>query len=197
MQITYRDAVLEDATSLTELMVRAGGDILQFVLDEVAPGVSAQELYMHMVTSLDSECSYRHCVVASIRAGQSEVVVGMANAFPTALLKGESTPYDLSKREAHLQPRTKMQDWDSYFLNQIAVLPQFDGRGIARKLMTEVFNRGIVEGFDRITLHVWADNERAVSLYRQMGFIPVGIADIIWHPDLPHTGGSILMCRSL
>lgn len=126
MQVTYRDAVLEDATSLTELMLLAGGDILQFVLDELAPGVSARKLYMHMVTSLESECSYRHCVVASIRAGQSEVVIGMANAFPTALLK-------------------------------------------------------------------WADNKRAIKLYKRMGFAQISVAPVPWHPELPHIGGSISM----
>jgi GNAT superfamily N-acetyltransferase len=195
MQVTYRNAVLEDATSLTELMLRAGGDILQFVLDELAPGVRAKQLYMHMITSLESECSYQNCIVATIRAGQSEMVIGMVNAFPTARLKGASSACDLSDRETHLKPRTEMQDWDSYFLNQIAVFPEFSGQGIAEALMKKVFAQGILEGFDRITLHVWVDNEKAIRLYRRMGFMPVGVADILWHPDLPHRGGSILMCK--
>ncbi|MBX9934830.1 MAG: GNAT family N-acetyltransferase [Methylobacterium sp.] len=193
MEIEYRAAAPQDAEALTDLMLQAGGDTLQFVLDGLAPGVSAWALYAHMVCSTESECSYRHCLVAEVGAA----VVGMANAFPTARLRDEPHAFALSQREIHIRQRTEVQDWGSYCLNNIAVAPLFQGQGIAARLIDLVGEKARSEGFDRLTLHVWGDNARARSLYRRKGFEEIGWAAVGWHPALPHVGGSLLMQLSL
>ena len=120
MEITYRAAILQDAEALTQLMHQAGGDSLQFVLDELAPAVSARALYAQMIAESGSEYSYQHCLVAQVSTG---AVVGMAHAFPVARLRDQPHKSDLTQRELHLRDRTKLQDWGSYCLNNIAVIP--------------------------------------------------------------------------
>jgi ribosomal protein S18 acetylase RimI-like enzyme len=52
-------------------------------------------------------------------------------------------------------------------------------------------------GYDRLSLHVWADNIPAVNFYKARRFVRVGIARIPAHPRLPHIGGSILMRHAI
>jgi ribosomal protein S18 acetylase RimI-like enzyme len=53
------------------------------------------------------------------------------------------------------------------------------------------------EGFDRLSLHVWEDNVKAVKLYRARGFAEIGVARLAPHPRLPGKSASILMRREL
>jgi ribosomal protein S18 acetylase RimI-like enzyme len=59
---------------------------------------------------------------------------------------------------------------DEYFLAHLGVLPQFEGRGLGRKLLQFAEARARAAGLGKITLTVDADNERAIRLYRRAGF---------------------------
>lgn len=190
MSVVFRPARPDDVAPAADLMAQAGGDVLQFVLDDVAPNVTARDLLAHMFAADDSECSYRHCLIAT----EGAAMVGIVNAFPTALLK-DMPDETLSVRERHLEARTNLKDEGSYRLNMIAVDPNVRRQGIASRLVDFVDERARSEGYDRVTLHVWADNATACSFYRAKGFEVIGHAPVPWHPDLPHSGGSLLMRR--
>jgi ribosomal protein S18 acetylase RimI-like enzyme len=190
--VTCRPARLDDAKAAADLMAQAGGDVLQFVLDEVAPEVRVLDLLVHMFAKDDNECSRLHCRVAECDG----VLAGVVNAFPTALLK-DVPDAALSSRERHLKARTDLKDEDSYRLNMIAVDPRFRRLGIASRLLRLAADRALAAGFDRVSLHVWADNESARAFYRARGFVEVARAEVDWHPALPHEGGSILMALPL
>ena len=55
-------------------------------------------------------------------------------------------------------------------VHDIAVLPQWRGRGIARAILGAVANHARAEGCCRITLEVRDDNPAAKALYRSEGF---------------------------
>lgn len=183
----------EDAASLVELMHQAAGDTLQFILDELDPRFSPADVFRHMISSSDSECSYRRCWVAVAQSGAHAPVVGMVNAFPASLLCDQTMPTNLSARELHLWPRTVLQDASSYCINSLAVFPLYRRCGIASRLIDQAAEQAVAEGFASLSLHVWADNASAVRLYRSKGFKELDRALIPWHPRLPHSGGSLLM----
>lgn len=67
-----------------------------------------------------------------------------------------------------------------YYLDSLAVLPEFRGRGVGRSLLL----RGIAEGRKKglcVTLAVDPVNERAKVLYRSLGFLPAGKLFIFGH----------------
>ena len=64
-------------------------------------------------------------------------------------------------------------------------------------LLDWVEGRARSGGFDRVTLHVWADNAPARRLYARHGYVEVEVAAIPWHPRLPHRGGSVLLRKRL
>lgn len=59
---------------------------------------------------------------------------------------------------------------DEYFLAHIAVLPEYEGRGLGRRMLVRVQERATQAGFKKITLTVDARNDRAISLYKRAGF---------------------------
>lgn len=193
MEIVVRPALPEDSVTLVELMLQAAGDTLQFILDDLKPHVSPADVFRHMISSIDSECSYRRCWVAVAQSGAHAPVVGMVNAFPAALLCEQTMPTSLSSRELHLWPRTTLQDASSYCINSLAVFPLYRRCGIASRLIDQAAEQAIAEGFASLSLHVWADNRSAIRLYRSKGFKELDRASIPWHPRLPHFGGSLLM----
>lgn len=55
-------------------------------------------------------------------------------------------------------------------LAQLAVAPEFQGRGLGRLLLTRSVERLSEMGYDGLSLMVSRDNHRALDLYRSMGF---------------------------
>lgn len=193
MQIDIREAMPEDVMAIVELMLQAAGDTLQFILDELEPRVSASDLFRQMITSIDSECSYRRCWVAVVPSEAPAPVVGMVNAFPAALLCAQGMPSNLTAREIHLWPRTALQEPGSYCINSLAVFPLYRRCGIAGRLIDHAAKQALIGGFSTLSLHVWEDNVPALTLYRRSGFDIIGRAAIPWHPELPFSGDSLLM----
>lgn len=52
----------------------------------------------------------------------------------------------------------------------IGLLPPYRDRGIGRRLLETALEAARGHGFERITLHVHANNERARKLYEKLGF---------------------------
>jgi [ribosomal protein S18]-alanine N-acetyltransferase len=66
-----------------------------------------------------------------------------------------------------------LRGWDSGYVVPslgIGVLPDYQGRGIGRALMTHLHNTARQRGATKIRLKVYADNFHAISLYRSMGY---------------------------
>jgi ribosomal protein S18 acetylase RimI-like enzyme len=141
------------------------------------------------VASEDLPISYRNCCVATA----SETIVGSANVFPTDALKNEDYAFVPSDRIDHIRSMLELQDWGSMFLNTLAVSEAHRGSGIGIRLLGWARTRAREAGFDRLSLHVWADNTSALRFYEAQGFVRQGVAKVPTHPRLPRKGGSILM----
>lgn len=63
---------------------------------------------------------------------------------------------------------------DSLYVAQIAVDPDFQGHGIGRKLMQKAEQLALKKGFNAVALHVRKDNDKAIGLYKSLGYKKVG-----------------------
>lgn len=59
-------------------------------------------------------------------------------------------------------------------INNVAVRPEFRGRGIGKTLLTRVLTQGKTLGAEVAFLELRAGNSIAQSLYEKAGFVPVG-----------------------
>ncbi len=60
-------------------------------------------------------------------------------------------------------------------ITNVAVKPAMRGRGIAKALLEELFDRCRLHGMKRLFLEVRASNESAACLYESLGFVQGGI----------------------
>jgi len=184
-----RRATSGDIRQIAKLANMAGGDTLSFILQGIDPTMKAVRTYREMVAAPTGVYSYRNCLVVVSRG----VIVGLANAFPARLIESETADATLTAREELLRPRTELNDPTSFLLNNIAVVRSHRRLGVGAALLAAVVDEAKQRSFPSVTLHVWADNAEAIAFYLAAGFNEVRHAKIPWHPDLPHTGGSLLM----
>jgi len=59
---------------------------------------------------------------------------------------------------------------DEYFISNLAVLPEHQGKGVGKFLLQQIEKKAIDLGFHKLSLTVDVENVRAQSLYKQMGF---------------------------
>ena len=186
-----RPAMADDAPEMARLIDMAGGGVYEFLLGGLVPGLTAAEMLVPGLAGTSGSFSHRHSGVAE--AGGR--IVGLAHAYPVDWMRAQDTTGLPPDRLAHMADFSRTQDWGSYFLSALAVDPGWRRQGIARRLLAWVYQRARTGGFDRVTLHVWADNAEAQRLYAAEGFDEVGRADVPWHEHLPHRGGSVLLRR--
>jgi [ribosomal protein S18]-alanine N-acetyltransferase len=82
---------------------------------------------------------------------------------------------------------------DEGHITNVAVLPEYRGRGLGQRLLRALIDRALVEGALRMTLEVRPSNKRALALYKKNGFVIRGVrkgyyqgedAYIMWKDDL-------------
>lgn len=194
-EIIYRMARSDDSGELARYMCIAGGGVYEFLFDDLIPFVTAVDLLSAGIGGERYPVSWRNCRVAAL--GDDGAIVAAANVFPADLLKDDNYALLGSERHDHIRPMLELQDWGSMFLNSLAVGGAYRGSGIGAQLLGWAETRATEAGYDRLSLHVWADNISAVNFYTRRGFIEVGVAGIPPHPRLPHNGGSILMSKAV
>ena len=64
---------------------------------------------------------------------------------------------------------------DEAHITNIAVAPEFQRRGHARRLLLHLANVAVERGFSALTLEVRVSNTAAQAMYRQFGFAPAGV----------------------
>ena len=193
--IVYRMARPEDRRDVARLMSIAGGGVYEFLFDDLIPFVTAIDLLSGGIGGERYPISYRNCRVAALSPDGN--IVAAANAFPADLLREDHFVLLGSERHNHIRPMLELQDWGSMFLNCLAVDDAHRGLGVGEALLAWAESLAAAAGYDRLSLHVWADNISAVNFYEARHFVRIGLADIPAHPRLSHTGGSILMRHAI
>lgn len=193
--ITYRMARPDDSNELARYMCIAGGGLYEFLFDHLIPLLTAVDLLSAGIGGERYPVSYRNCCVAAL--GDDGAIIAAANVFPADMLKEDNYVLLGSERHNHVRPMLELQDWGSMFLNSLAVSDAYRGSGIGARLLAWAEARTTEADYDRLSLHVWADNVPAVNFYRARRFIEIGVAEIPPHPRLPHHGGSILMSKAM
>lgn len=195
MAITIREGRFADSRAIARFICMAGGGLYEFLFDDLIPFVTAVDVITAGVAGGDFPVSHRHCRV--VEDSDRGMIVAAANAFPADLLRHERYWMLPGDRQQHVAAMLEHQDWGSLFLNALAVDEGCRGAGVGSRLMDWVESTAREQGFDRVSLHVWADNAQARRLYAARGYCDIGIADVAPHPRLTHEGGSVLMRKRL
>jgi [ribosomal protein S18]-alanine N-acetyltransferase len=80
-------------------------------------------------------------------------------------------------------------DPDSGHLARLAVAPSFQGHGYGRAVVAAVLANACLLGLQFVTLNVYRDNERAIRLYRSLGFVELSSPGS--RPDVMRMGRTV------
>ena len=165
--LSFRDATPSDAPFLAKCIM-AGMHFYDF--ENQIP--SERDIYDRLV-----ECERREDLLYSYaRTRIAEVdgsVAGSLLSYP-----GDIYREMRKKTFRELWPdffkmdRSSEQEADpgEYYLDSLAVRPEFRGRGIGRALLDDGIRKGFALGYDRITLVADSDMPHLIRLYESIGF---------------------------
>jgi len=195
MEISFRFGQAEDIDAVADLVIDAGGGLYEFLLDGLVPGVSARNMIRYAVSDESTLFSYTNGLLAE----QGDEVLGLALCYPGDefglpwIVRNVIPRRRLDRVRALLEADVR----GTLYLNSLAVTEAARGGGVGRLLLGCVGELTAELALDTVTLHVWADNEPAIGLYRSSGFEIVETIPIEPHERLPHEGGMHLMSAPL
>ena len=194
-KFSYRPATLEDSQRLVEYIQMAGDGIYEFLLEDILPPFTSEQILVWAVAIADSPLNFRNCAVAvEERSGE---IVGAINMWPTdKYVQLDSSILD-SERWRYLKPVTSQLIADSMFINALAVAEKWRRQGIASGLLGVAVGYCTERQIDSLSLQVWSDNIDAQKFYRKQGFAVISRQELPPHPQLPGKTCSILMQRRI
>ncbi|MEA3266223.1 MAG: GNAT family N-acetyltransferase, partial [Candidatus Fermentibacteria bacterium] len=78
---------------------------------------------------------------------------------------------------------------DASYVDLINVTPDMYGKGVGKALLLDAVNRSAVSGMNRIDLHTWSSNMKAVPLYKKTGFFWVPETMVYMQNYIPYLLG--------
>ena len=152
--ISYRPAVPQDAATLDRIFNTSFCDTFAHLYDP-----ADLDLFLGSFGVSDWE--------AELSNSNYAFHIGEADGDPVAYLKlgPQKLPVDTSR--------------PSMVLDQLYVLKEYHGTGIAQSLMAWAFDEARARGAEELYLTVFVDNHRARRFYDRYGFEPVGRYDFM------------------
>jgi ribosomal protein S18 acetylase RimI-like enzyme len=168
MDISFRIGEAGDAELIVDLILQAGDGLFESLLDGVVPGVRAKQLLRMAVKGEESPLNFANAIVAE----GDGAVVGLALSYP-------ASEFGLHPVLQSLLPNARLEPFkpffasrppESWYLNSLSVVEAFRGKGLAKLLVGCCGDLALSAGQSQLSLHVWADNDAALQLYRSLGF---------------------------
>ena len=195
MDIAFRPAASGDIPALARLHMMAAHGLFDALYGNTIPGLSTTEIYERVLARAEEFRSYKSITVATHAGG----IVGEVQMLPyDEMEKVPPDPLVPKDRLALYQPFERLDALGagSYYINILAVDPEFRSKGIGSRLVDLVRSRAIQEGFSKLSLHSFED-PRAVALYQRLGFTVAGRSPLVQHEQLQFSGDLLLMMRSI
>lgn len=175
-KIVVRSAVRDDAPIIAKVVSMAIGD-------EVALHNYCGEEYLAVLTAVArrdaTQYSWRYALVAEVDGVVAGAIVGYDGARLNELREGTfSVLRESIGRTPTIANETEAGE---YYLDSVAVLPEFRGSGVGRALINAFCEKASAEGNDCVGLIVDFDNLRAEKLYTSLGFHRIGTRTFFGH----------------
>ena len=181
--IIVREARREDAATIAQAVAMAIGD-------EVALRAYCGEDHIAVLTEIaarkGTQYSWQNGLIAEINGLVAGAVVGY-DGCRLDVLREETFAVlrELVGRTPMIVDETEVGE---YYLDSVAVLPNFRGLGVGRELVAAFCEKAFSEGHEKVGLLVDFDNPQAEKLYASLGFRRINTRPFfthqMWHLQL-------------
>lgn len=160
----------DDAEAIARIVVETSAGLLAYLLGELFPGHTPEELLAAALGAESGRLSCGNCLLAEADGA----LLGLVYAYP-ADMGGNSVLERLIPRGRLEAARTILTAAEpgSLYVNTFWTAGAVRGQGLADLLMDQAETWARQAGCNGISLHVWADNQRALKFYARRGFAPV------------------------
>ena len=175
-KIVVRAAEQDDAPIIAKVVAMAIGD-------ETALRNYCGEEYLAVLTAVArrdaTQYSWRYALVAEVNGVVAGAIVGYDGALLNELRRGTfSVLRECIGRTPTIADETEAGE---YYLDSVAVLPEFRGLGVGHALINAFCEKASAEGHDHVGLIVDFDNPQAEKLYTSLDFHRVGMRTFFGH----------------
>ena len=155
--------------------------------DEEALRAYCGDDYLAVLTEVarreGTQYSWLGVLVAEVDGTPAGAIVGYDGALLEVLREGT---YAVIREYLGRTPTIPNEtEAGEFYLDSVGVLPQFRGLGVGRSLLSEMTQRALAEGHERVGLIVDFANPRAEALYNLLGFERVNATTFLGH-DMWH-----------
>ena len=193
MDVNLRPATHDDIPNLAQLHLLAAHGLFDALYHDAIPGLPINEIIERVLRT--GTMSYESASVA-VREGK---VIGEIQTFPFDHFgNAPPDPFIPKERLVLYKPFGPLRPLGagSYYINILAVYPQFQGKGIGSKLVKLALSHAVQRGFSKLSLHSF-DDAPVVAFYQRLGFTVVGRSPLIEHEMLQFSGDLLLMARAV
>ena len=122
-------------------------------------------------------------------------MVGMALSYPSSYHKitDEMRSFFPAHRLAHLGHFYSSGIENSWFLDALCVIESHRRSGIGEKLISLTREKAVENGYNSLSLIVFADNALAIPVYERTGFEIVKTVELRGNEFIKHEDGCLLM----
>jgi MFS family permease len=120
-------------------------------------------------------------------------VTGFIVLLGIGTISEEMRRYFPKDRLAHFNNFFSSRVEESFYLDGLGVAPNYQRLGIGSRLIELTKKKTRQEGYNALSLIVFADNTEAIKLYERCGFQTVKPIELNPHERIPHQGGCLLM----
>ena len=191
MNIQYRTGRKADCARIAQLINIASGGVIEYMFNGLVPNQTSTEIIAHNIKSDHEPYSYKNVIVAE----DNGKIVGLALSFPAEYhqITDEMRQFFPKERLAHLQYFYAARVESSSFLDALCVDEAYQRKGIGSQLIALTKQKARQNGYDWLSLIVFADNQTAQGVYQKNGFEVVEKVTLQRHEHIPHEGGCMLM----
>jgi ribosomal protein S18 acetylase RimI-like enzyme len=189
--LRLRPARKDDAEALARLIDIAGEGFGMYLWSQAArPGETALEIGKRRAQREEGGFSYRHATIAEVDRRVAGLLLGYRLPEPYVL-------GDISALPKMVRPLVELEAEapGTWYVNALAAFPEYRGRGIGTRLLTEADLLAIEVGAPGLSLIVADQNEGAKRLYSRMGYRATARRPLVPFPGLGHTGDWVLMTK--
>lgn len=185
-----RPARREDADVLARLTDMAGHGLPFHLWAEAASaGETPLEAGRRRIEREEGSFSYRNAWVIEDAGAVAAGLIGYRQPEPYEL-------DDLEKFPAIVQPLVRLEAFapGSWYVNVVAVLPEYRGKGLGSLLLADAERRAHEVGARSLSLIVASENPNALRLYEHVGYRALERRPVVGFPGF-HGGDWVLMTK--
>ena len=174
-ELNIRKAAKTDAPLIAKVVAMAIGEETAILYG----GENYMSVFEEIAILENSQYSYRNAFVAEINGNAVGAVVAYDGAELHSLRKSTlEIIYKHTAKELQIVDET---DASEFYLDSLAVLPEYRGRGVGAQLILAVKERAFNEYNKNLGLLVDFENSDAERLYQSVGFERTDIKDFLGH----------------